>query len=75
VDLSHQEFLDFHNPLHRSSGSSQAVLAEQRNRGVEFVKNLFEPEFVCLVDRDEEQFVVVRWTRAAILQVDEIRDA
>jgi hypothetical protein len=39
------------------------------------VQNLFEPEFVSLMDRDEKEFVVMYGTRQALLKVDEILDS
>jgi hypothetical protein len=44
------------------------------SNAVEFVQQLLEPEFVDLMDDDEEQFVVFRPLRARLLQCQQLVD-
>jgi hypothetical protein len=39
------------------------------------VQDLFEPEFISLVNRYEKQFIVMSGRRKAILKIDQILNA
>src|ERR1043165_5052277 len=52
-----------------AAGGRSSPIAQRAGGGVQLVENLFEPEFVCLVDGDEEKLVVVRGVGQAGLQV------
>jgi hypothetical protein len=50
----------------------QVVAVERRHGGVHLVQDLFKPQFVHLMDDDEEHLVVMRGTRERPLQGEEL---
>src|SRR5436309_14565446 len=57
VNLLDQELFDLDDAFDRARGGGQAIVVEKLYRRVEFVKYLFEPQLVRLMDGDEEQLV------------------
>jgi hypothetical protein len=60
MNLRNQKFLDLNDPSQRLRGFEFAIVSHQRGGRVNLMQNLLEPEFVSLMDGDEEQFVVLR---------------
>ena len=75
MNLSDEEFFYLGDARERATGERRAVFAHREVGGVNLVENLLEPEFVSLVDCDEEKLVVVRGVGQARLQVNQLAHA
>ena len=60
MDLRDQQLFNFDDASHRLGGFGNPIFLHQSDRRVDLMQDLFEPEFVGLMDRYEEQFVVLR---------------
>jgi len=65
--LGHQQFFDLNDTPQRLGGFKITIVSHQHHGRVNLMQNLFEPKFVRLMDRDEEQFVVLGGRREASL--------
>src|SRR5688500_13780233 len=75
VNLVQQQLLDVSDSLQRARRRRQPVFRDQRDCRVDLVQDLFEPKFVSLVDRDEQELVVMRGIRKTVLQIDQVLHA
>ena len=72
VDLTQQHLLNFHHPVHCALGRACAVFVHQPHGRIYFVQDHLEPQFVRLMNRDEQQLVVMHGIGETILQIDQI---
>jgi hypothetical protein len=72
VNLLYQQLLDVHDPLDRARCRRETIFCEKSNRRIEFVQDLFEPQLISLVHRDEEQLVVMCGIGKTVLQIDQV---
>src|ERR1051326_8774114 len=70
VNLVHQQLFDCDDAVHGTRSSWHAIFFQQLNRRVKLVQDLFEPELVSLVNRDEQKLIVMSRTGKAILKID-----
>ena len=75
MNLIDENFLDLGDPHERTRGDERAILVHQGDARINLMEYLLEPEFVSLMDGDEEQFVVMRRFGETILQRDQINHA
>ena len=73
--LRDEQFLDLDDAGERARRRGRSVFAHGEDGRVYLVENLLEPEFVSLVDCDEQEFVVVRRVGQARLQVNQLAHA
>ncbi len=72
VNLVYQQLFDRHDAIYCARGGGYAIFFQQLNRSVELVQNLFEPEFVSLVNRNEQEFIVMSRTGKTILKINQV---
>src|SRR2546429_3231506 len=63
VYLLDEHLFNFDDAPQTACRSRRAILVHLRDGGVNLVQDLLEPEFVSLMNRDEEQLVVMRRVR------------
>ena len=75
VDLRDEELFNFNHAAQCLGCIRGTIFLHQADGRVDLMQDLLEPEFVSLMHRDEEQFVVMCRRRQAGLQVNQLRHA
>src|SRR5882672_12784179 len=74
MNLGNQKLFNFDDATQSPRGLIGAILFHQRDRRVNLMQDLLEPEFISLVHSDEKQLIVMGWRRQTGLQVDQFGD-
>ncbi len=73
VDLGYECFHDGEHASHRLDGGEGLAGLKLKPHPTEFMQNLLEPEFVSLMDDDEEHLVVLLRIGLQFLQLQQFR--
>jgi len=60
--------LDLNAPAQEPMSSKSQISIESLNNCIEFVEEFLEPQFVDLMDDNEEHLIVLMWLREEMLE-------